>query len=191
MSSTVITSASEHTRQPAEELRRQMRTIRREMGEDLEEIVGQAERLLDWRYYVRQHPWKLVGVAACLGCFVAWRLSKRTPIQAKPLQHAQILQGRPQQQARPQQLERTKSVLLGSLLGLGGDMLLRAALNYTAEQMGKMLERRVAKDQPVGGESAFIGWPKESAADLREPIEPIPNQDMQRGREAVAACLRP
>lgn len=188
MSSTSLASANEHARQPAEELRRQMRTIRREMGEDLEEIVGQAERLLDWRYYVRQHPWKLVGVAACLGCFVAWRLSKRIPVQVKPLQDAQISPEQPQQQVQPhQQPQRTKSVLLSSLLFLGKDMLLRAALNYAGEQMGRMIEHRVAKDQPVGGEEAFIGWPKRSGADLPEQIKPIPTQDTELRREATQA----
>jgi hypothetical protein len=46
MSSTSLASANEHARQPAEELCRQMRTIRREMGEDLEGIDELTEQLV-------------------------------------------------------------------------------------------------------------------------------------------------
>jgi ElaB/YqjD/DUF883 family membrane-anchored ribosome-binding protein len=185
MSSTSLATANEHARQSAEELRRQMRSIRREMGEDLDEIAWQAERLLDWRYYVRQHPWKLAGVAACLGCFVAWRLTKRSTAAAKNIQHGQPTPVKP---PHPDQPKRTKSLLLTSLLFLGGDMLLRAALNFAGEQMGKVLQQRVAKDQPLPVEAAFVGWPERTETAGPEQGGSIPIRDEQPSKTMAETC---
>jgi hypothetical protein len=51
----------------AERIRRQMKSIRQELGDDVKGIVDGARQLSDWRYYVRRHPWLCVGSAFALG----------------------------------------------------------------------------------------------------------------------------
>jgi len=54
----------------AETLQAQMRQVRCEMGEDVQEIVDGARILTDWHYYVETYPWVCLGAVAALGYFV-------------------------------------------------------------------------------------------------------------------------
>src|SRR4030095_12802878 len=51
----------------AEEIQRQMRDVRSELREDMQEIVENARVMADWQYYVRSYPWLCLGAAAALG----------------------------------------------------------------------------------------------------------------------------
>lgn len=51
-------------------IRQRMGRLRRKIDGDVEEIVTQAQSLLDWRNQVRQHPWAAAGAAAALGFFL-------------------------------------------------------------------------------------------------------------------------
>src|SRR5262245_6588766 len=54
----------------AEEIQAQMRQVRSELHEDVQEIVAGARTLADWRHYVRSSPWLCIGAAAALGHLV-------------------------------------------------------------------------------------------------------------------------
>jgi len=138
MSTTIATGTSEPL-PPADRLRQEMRTIRRELGQDVEELVEQAEQLMDWRYYVRRYPWATVGVAALLGYFVVpqrivtlptdehtlSKLADRLPIHVKPS-------------------EPKKSSLLGWLVSMSTGMALRAASAYLSQQVGKVMAQQTS-----------------------------------------------
>jgi len=123
----------------ADRLRQEMRTIRRELGDDVEELVEHAERLMDWKYYVQRYPWACLGGAALLGYFLIpqrivtlptdehtlSRLADRLPIHTKP--------------AEPK-----KQSMLGWLVSMGTGMALRAAGAYLTQQLGK-----IAAQQPA------------------------------------------
>jgi len=53
--------------QSANEIQRQMSQIRRDLDEQVDELVDSARQLTDWRAYVAANPWPFLGVAAGLG----------------------------------------------------------------------------------------------------------------------------
>jgi len=119
----------------ADRLRQEMRTIRRELGEDVEELVEHAERLMDWRYYWQRYPWACVGAAALLGYFVVPGRTITLPTDERSLgKIAERLSGEVQKAG-----EAKKPTLLSSLISMGSGMLLRGAAAYVTQQLGKSL----------------------------------------------------
>jgi len=123
----------------ADSLRQQMRSIRRELGSDVEELVEHAERLLDWRYYIQRYPWALIGAATFVGYFLVpgrtvvfptdegalARLAEQIPVSVKPT-------------------EEKKQGFLAGLLAAGVGMAGKAALGFATQQVAKLLSQRAA-----------------------------------------------
>lgn len=123
----------------ADRLRQEMRTIRRELGNDVEVLVGHAERLMDWRYYLQRFPWACVGAATLIGYFIVpqrivtlptdehtlSRLAERLPIRTKPP-------------------EPKKQTLLSWLISMGAGMALKAATGYLSQQFNKVVAQQSA-----------------------------------------------
>jgi hypothetical protein len=55
---------------PADEIQRQMRRVRAELGDDVQDLVASAQIVTDWHSYVRAYPWLAVGAAAALGFLI-------------------------------------------------------------------------------------------------------------------------
>jgi hypothetical protein len=55
------------------QIRHSMAYIRRELNDDMQQVVKSARTLADWHYYLRNYPWACVGVAAVLGYLVVPR----------------------------------------------------------------------------------------------------------------------
>ena len=53
----------------SDEIVQQMCEVRRELGDDVQELAESARVLTDWRHYVHQYPWACLGAAALLGYF--------------------------------------------------------------------------------------------------------------------------
>jgi hypothetical protein len=51
----------------ADEIQRQMRGVRAELREDVQDLVVSANRIGDWACYVRAYPWLCVGGALAAG----------------------------------------------------------------------------------------------------------------------------
>ena len=64
----------------ADEIRRQMAKIRRELHEDVREVVAGAEAVTDWRRYVRMYPWASVGAALAIGYLIVPKRKRSLPI---------------------------------------------------------------------------------------------------------------
>lgn len=56
-----------------DEIRRQMALIRRELHEDVKEVVATAEAATDWRRYLTAYPWVTLGAAFAVGYWVVPR----------------------------------------------------------------------------------------------------------------------
>lgn len=120
---------------PPDQLCQQMRAIRRELGQDVEEIVEHAERLMDWRYYVQRHPWASVGVAIALGYFVMPRRSLVLPTDESTL--ARLAQRIPVTVQAP--VPPKRSSLFRVLLTMGTSLAMRAALSYLSQRVGTLV----------------------------------------------------
>jgi len=120
-----------------EQLRREMRSIRRELGENVEELVVQAERLMDWRYYIERYPWVSVGAAAFLGYFLVPGRTVVLPADKQTI--AKLVEQIP---AMVKQPEPKKSSLFGSLLTMGMGLVGRAAMGYATQQFQKMMAQQ-------------------------------------------------
>ncbi len=116
----------------AERIRRQMHSVRKDVGDDVKDIVHGAQQLSDWRYYVRRHPWMCVGSAFALG-FLA------TPARRK------LLNGDMEtllSQLRASGLAGAATAagplagggLAGKLLAVAGPILLRSAASLVARK---------------------------------------------------------
>jgi hypothetical protein len=146
MATTGIAQQRIDPQQEAEHLRQQMRQIRRELGEEVEELVENAERLMDWRYYVHRYPWFMVGVAAFIGYYLVPRRTVAFPTDNNTL--ARLAERIPV--VVRQEPEAKKPGLYGSLLSFGTNLLMRAALAYAGQQLGKIMGQQATEPQPVG-----------------------------------------
>jgi hypothetical protein len=63
-------ASSTTTPSEAEEIQRQMRSVRAELRDDVTDLVKSAHKMGDWTTYVRAYPWLCVGAAAAVGYFV-------------------------------------------------------------------------------------------------------------------------
>lgn len=55
---------------PADEIQREMRQVRVELRDNVQEIVSGAREIADWKYYARMYPWLTVAAAAFVGYLV-------------------------------------------------------------------------------------------------------------------------
>jgi len=130
----------------ADRVRRDMRCIRRELGDNVEELVENAERLMDWRYYVTRYPWATVGAAALIGYFLVPRRIVTLPTDQHSLTQ---LVDRIAPALSPPEKEKPQPGWFSSLISMGTGMLLRAAAGYAAQQVSKAFAPPAPEPQPV------------------------------------------
>jgi hypothetical protein len=138
MSTTYTTGTSDPPPQ-ADRLRQEMRTIRRELGDNVEELVEHAEQLMDWRYYVRRYPWASLGVAALVGYFVVPQRVVTLPTDDQTLSR---LADRLPIHPPTSQPKKQRSSMLNSLISMGTGLALRAATAYLTQQVGKVVAQQ-------------------------------------------------
>jgi len=148
-------------------IRRQMAQIRRELHEDVQEVVAGAEAVTDWRRYVRSYPWPAVGVAFAVGYLVVPK--RRRSVPRDIARQADVAGVREElRQARaivPEEKKRGKGFIAAGF-GLLAPMAWRLAQNYA---MG-YLEQWIAQQQQqymtatgpppaAPGRPGAAGWP--------------------------------
>ena len=69
----------------ADDILARMQHVRRDVGDDVHDLVTTAKKLSDWRYHVRSHPWACLGAAFAAGYFVIPKRRKPTSNQTKEL----------------------------------------------------------------------------------------------------------
>jgi hypothetical protein len=123
-----------------DEIRRHMAQIRRELHEDVQEVVAGAEAVADWRRYIRAYPWAAVGAAAAVGYLVVPKRHRSVPrdVARKADVEAAIEAAR-----EPAEETKRRKSLIGAGLGMLAPLVWRAASNYA---MG-YLEQWIAQQQ--------------------------------------------
>jgi hypothetical protein len=131
-----------------DEIRRKMAQIRRELHEDVREVVAGAGEVTDWRRYVRAYPWAAVGVTAGVGCLVGY-LFVHKPKRGVPRDVARKADVAEVREAVAQALDagsdepKRRKSLVGAAFAMLTPLAWRAAQNYA---MG-YLEQWIAQQQ--------------------------------------------
>ena len=118
--------------QSADDIQQQMRQVRRELREDVEEIVENAQVLTDWRHYVRRYPLVCLGAAAAAGYLV---VPARRDFRPDPVAIADALQARALTVTPPA----PRRSLLSTALGIVGPLVWQAALTLGRRQLDRLL----------------------------------------------------
>ncbi len=116
-----------------DDIRRRMAKIRRELHEDVRDVVESAEAVTDWKHYIRDYPWASVGLAAAVGFFLVPK--RRKSVKPAEVARAVVAQIQPtveavQAAAPPPEPRKKGRGLIGAGLGLIAPIALRAAQNY-------------------------------------------------------------
>ena len=121
----------------AEDIQQQMRQVRRELRQDVEGIVENAQVLADWRHYVRRYPLVCLGVAAAAGY---WIVPARRDYRPDPAAIADALETRTLT-IRPAAQRKS---LFSIVVGMAGPLLWQAAMTVGRRQLDQYLSQRMA-----------------------------------------------
>lgn len=121
----------------ADSVQQQMRQVRRELREGVEEIVENARVMTDWTHYVRSYPWVAVGAAAAVGyLLVPPRNIVVRPDAASLLELAQ----RDKLVVQVDQQEPSKPGLVGMVAGMVTSTLLQGGLAILNQQLSQFVD---------------------------------------------------
>ena len=133
----------------AEEIQRQMREVRSELRDDVQEIVASARVMADWHYYVRTYPWICLGAAAALGYMLV--PSRVHVVRPDSRELADLV--RQHQVAVKAELKPKPTVgLLGSLINMAAGAALQGALAIASSQLDHVIKGWTSASPTKGGE---------------------------------------
>ena len=125
----------------AQEIRRQMDHIRRDMRVEMDDIVQNARVLSDWRFYVRSYPWVCLAAAAGLGYMVVPRRLEVVSPDATTLEQ---LAKKHRLVVKPDTEPQEKKSMVNKLVTFAASMALRGALAYAGQAVGKFVGTEAA-----------------------------------------------
>jgi len=138
-----------------DEIRRKMAQIRRELHEDVREVVASAEAVTDWRRYIRMYPWAALGVAAAAGYLIVPK--KRRSIPKDIATHADVAQVREVVEDAKARKKPRKG-LIGLALGFAAPIALRAAQGYAVQFLESwIVQQQMAAGPPPSGHPEVPG----------------------------------
>jgi hypothetical protein len=59
-----------------------MQKVRCEIGRDVKDVSASAHDMVDWKHYVKAHPWMCLSAAVALGFLIVPKRPKATPAAA-------------------------------------------------------------------------------------------------------------
>jgi hypothetical protein len=137
---------------PAEEIQRQMRDVRSELRDDVQEIVENARVMTDWQFYVRQYPWICLGAAAALGYFV---VPQRVLVVKPDAQMLSDLVRQHQLAVKTEVRPQPSGGVLGRLVNVAASALLHGVVAIASQQMNQFLRGlAVAPPPPLDADGA-------------------------------------
>jgi hypothetical protein len=118
-----------------------MAQIRRELHQDVSEVVAGAEAVADWRRFVRAYPWVAVGIATAAGYMVVPRPSRAVgPVvldeSDREAIRALVEQAR---QATADGKPRVRKSLMGAGIAMLAPMVWRLAQDYAMAYLQQWL----------------------------------------------------
>jgi hypothetical protein len=149
-----------------DEIRRQMAQIRRELHEDVREVVATAEAVTDWRRFIRMYPWPALGAAAAVGYLIVPKRRRSVPRDvARQTDIERVREAVEESRAAERGREKTRKGLLAGALALIGPVVVRAAQGYAVRHLEHWISQ-MQMDQMAAGpahgpspSSSGPGWP--------------------------------
>jgi hypothetical protein len=123
----------------AEEIRRAMAEVRRDVDANSAEVLNHAREMTDWRYYIRNYPKLSLAAAAAIGYLVV--PAKRKPAAARPFAAARAVGSGNGEAARQASL--TEQLLSGAarlVIRNGVPLVAREAMRLWQQRSGRPLE---------------------------------------------------
>lgn len=128
----------------AEDIRRHMRAVRRDVREDVGSLLRKMHDYSDWRYYWRNHPWICLGTAAALGFLAVPRKKQVIAPDAETLAElAKRSRFVVQEQVSPAKAD----TLAGLVLGMAGKAILQGTMSYLEKNGPRLLQEFWSKKQ--------------------------------------------
>ena len=130
----------------AEEIRRRMTVLRRELDGDVRQVSKSARAMADWTFYVRQFPWIAAGLAVGTGFLLVPR--KKQTVTPDPAAMAAILKDKEvwkaaSEKAQSRGLVKTIAVTIAAAAG-------RAALAYVPQRIQAAAAASAHKSEAAG-----------------------------------------
>jgi hypothetical protein len=136
----------------AEDIRRRMAELRRELSSDVREVSRSARVMTDWRFYVRRFPWAVVGVAAVAGYLLIPRRKEVQVISPDPDALAEMFRKEQLRVETPAQKKESPGVLK-SLLLMGVTWAAKTGMNYMGERVRTAAVNKAHDQSRVAPES--------------------------------------
>jgi hypothetical protein len=148
----------------ADEIRRRMAELRRDLSLDVREVSRHARVMTDWRFYVRRFPWATVGIAAVAGYLLVPKRKEVNVISPDPDALAQMFK-KEQLKLQTPASKKESPGLVKNLLLMGLTWAAKAGANYMGEQLRSAAVKRTQEPheaaRPTPAEPSHTPtWPK-------------------------------
>ncbi|QDU09821.1 hypothetical protein [Gimesia aquarii] len=125
----------------AEQIRQTMREIRHDLDDDVQQVKQSAHKLTSWRYYIKNHPWACVGVAAAIGYLVVPKKLNIQSLDAKTIEklakkNRLVVEHKPKAQAK-------NNLIRGAFTFLSG-LALRTATAQIVQQLATTFDKPIS-----------------------------------------------
>jgi len=121
-----------------DEIQKQMREIRSDMKEDVQDLVENARQMGDWKYYVRTYPWACLGLALAAGYFII--PSKLQLIQPDSKALVELAKAR-QISVNAEIQPKPGGGIAQRLMNMAAGMIVQGGLAVLSGQLSHLLER--------------------------------------------------
>lgn len=146
----------------ADEIRRKMAQIRRELHQDVRGVVASAEAVTDWHRYIRNYPWIAVAAAAAAGYFVVPRRHKPETVAVAVTVPERAAPEKP----KAREAKAARAGLVAGAWALLGPVAMRAAQSYATQYLENWIaeqQQRMAEGPPPPGQTRTPGRPSGAA----------------------------
>jgi len=154
-----------------DEIRRRMAQIRRELHEDVRDVVASAEAVTDWRRYLRMYPWLTLGLPFAVGYLIVPKRRRKIPrdiaTQADVAQVREVVQSVAEKAREEPPKEKAKKGLFAMAWGLAAPIAIRAVQGYAIQFLENWIHQQ--QEQMQMGAGPPTPPPQPSAPGARGP----------------------
>lgn len=129
------------TENQVDDIRVRMARIRTRAERKATRLGEETRQFLDWKHYVRLFPWAALGAAALAGY---WIVPRRKVTSEASAADAKALVDLARQGQIVVKSANPRPSMIGRLVSLAGPFVMRAAMNYASQQVGRILSTSTA-----------------------------------------------
>jgi hypothetical protein len=126
----------------AEDIQSQMRQVRCELGEEVDDLVENARVMADWRYYVHRYPWACLGAAAVTGFLLV--PTRTQVIRPDPAAIADELARRKIVVPAGNDQPKAKHGVIAALAALAGNAILQGGMSLVKSRLTEFVNKQLA-----------------------------------------------